>query len=123
MAHLTDVKTRPVTRPLTARLATPMTITVRLGGRVEIALPGLPAGLRDRLRRTAAFANPEFFERERARLSTHKTPERAGLCRRASGGLDDSSRQTRPDAGCWLPRSTVGPTPRAASASRCAVRS
>jgi hypothetical protein len=74
MAHWTDVKTRPVTRRLTARLATPMTITVRLGGRVEIPLPGLPAALRDRLRRTAAFANPEFFERERARLSTHKTP-------------------------------------------------
>ena len=74
MAHWTDAKTRPLTRPLTARLATPMTVTVRLGGRVEIPLPGLPAALRDRLRRTAAFANPEFFERERARLSTHKTP-------------------------------------------------
>ena len=74
MAHWTDAKTGPVTRPLTARLATPMTVTVRLGGRVEIPLPGLPAALCDRLRRTAAFANPEFFERERARLSTHKTP-------------------------------------------------
>lgn len=74
LAHWTGAKAPPVMRPLTARLAAPMTVTVRLAGRVEIPLPGLPADLRDRLRRTAAFANPEFFERERARLSTHKTP-------------------------------------------------
>jgi len=74
LAHWIGAKTPPVVRPLTARLATPMTVTVRLGGRVEIPLAGLPADLRDRLRRTAAFANPEYFERERARLSTHKTP-------------------------------------------------
>jgi len=48
-----------------------MTLTVRLSGIVEIVAAGLPTELRDRLRRTAAFANPEFYERERARLSTH----------------------------------------------------
>ncbi|MGI8558863.1 MAG: TOTE conflict system archaeo-eukaryotic primase domain-containing protein [Solirubrobacteraceae bacterium] len=49
-------------------------VELRLAGRVEVGCARLPAGLRDRLRRTAAFANPEFFERERSRLSTHKTP-------------------------------------------------
>ena len=43
------------------------------GGRVVVDCSGLPATLRDRLRRTAAFANPMFFEREQARLSTHNT--------------------------------------------------
>ena len=47
---------------------------VRLAGRVDVDCSGLPAVLRDRLRRAAAFANPMFFERERARLSTHNTP-------------------------------------------------
>ena len=59
---------------LTPQPALPSTITARLSGRVEIPLAGLPAELRDRLRRTAAFPNPVFFERERARLSTYKTP-------------------------------------------------
>ncbi|HEU0316393.1 MAG TPA: hypothetical protein VFR49_03630, partial [Solirubrobacteraceae bacterium] len=49
-------------------------IEICLTGRVEIPVAELAPDLRDRLRRTAAFANPEFFERERARLSTHKTP-------------------------------------------------
>jgi superfamily II DNA or RNA helicase len=54
--------------------ATAGVLEVRLTGRVEIPVAELAPELRDRLRRTAAFANPEFFERERARLSTHKTP-------------------------------------------------
>jgi superfamily II DNA or RNA helicase len=49
-------------------------VTARLVGRVEIPVRGLPSELRDRLRRIAAFANPVFFERERARLSTHNVP-------------------------------------------------
>ena len=48
-------------------------------------MAGLALGLVDRLRRTAAFANPMFFERERARLSTHKTP-RVIACHELSGG-------------------------------------
>ncbi|MGH2910604.1 MAG: TOTE conflict system archaeo-eukaryotic primase domain-containing protein, partial [Solirubrobacteraceae bacterium] len=60
---------RLVAPPLGARA-----VEARLAGRVEVGCAGLPASLRDRLRRTAAFANPEFFERERSRLSTHKTP-------------------------------------------------
>jgi superfamily II DNA or RNA helicase len=52
----------------------PTEVEVRLDARVQIPLANLPGELRDRLVRTAAFANPAFFERERARLSTHNTP-------------------------------------------------
>jgi superfamily II DNA or RNA helicase len=52
----------------------PTEVEVRLDARVQIPLAGLPGELRDRLVRTAAFANPAFYERERARLSTHNTP-------------------------------------------------
>lgn len=49
-------------------------IQVTLAARVQIPTSGLPSDIRDRLVRVAAFPNPVFFERERARLSTHKTP-------------------------------------------------
>jgi len=68
----TVTKTRARPRQLTP--APSSAIEICLTGRVEIPVTGLAPALRDRLRRTAAFANPEFFERERARLSTHKTP-------------------------------------------------
>ena len=61
-------------RPHELTAATGGAVEVCLTGRVEIPIADLAPDLRDRLRRTAAFANPEFFERERARLSTHKTP-------------------------------------------------
>lgn len=86
LAHWAQAAAHPLTRPLTARLESPSTVTVRLGGRVKIAVAGLPTELRDRLRRTAAFANPEFYERERARLSTHKTP-RVIACHEEAGEL------------------------------------
>jgi hypothetical protein len=71
LGHWTDTATR-----MTARPAAPTSgsVTATLAGRLEIPVAGLAAELRDRLRRTAAFANPVFFERERARLSTHNTP-------------------------------------------------
>jgi hypothetical protein len=68
----TDTKARA--RPRQLAPVTTSALEVRLTGRVEIAVADLAPDLRDRLRRTAAFANPAFFERERARLSTHKTP-------------------------------------------------
>jgi superfamily II DNA or RNA helicase len=67
-----DTKARARPRQLTP--AASRAIEIGLTGRVEIPVTELTPDLRDRLRRTAAFANPEFFERERARLSTHKTP-------------------------------------------------
>lgn len=69
---------RPRARRLAAAPPGARDVELRLAGRVEVGCAGLPASLRDRLRRTAAFANPEFFERERARLSTYKTPRVIG---------------------------------------------
>ncbi|UTI63322.1 DEAD/DEAH box helicase [Paraconexibacter antarcticus] len=74
LPHWADTKTRSPARPLPSGTAAPETLTARLRGRLEIATTDLPAGVRDRLRRTAAFANPVFYEREAARLSTHNTP-------------------------------------------------
>lgn len=82
-----DTATDRVARPLTVQPAAPATVAARLSGRVEIAASTLPADLRDRLRRTAAFANPVFFERERARLSTHKTPRVIACCEEAGDRL------------------------------------
>lgn len=74
LPHWTDAKPATTRRSLSPQRAAPAAVTARLRGRLEVPLDGLPAELRDSLRRTAAFANPQFFERERARLSTHKTP-------------------------------------------------
>lgn len=60
-------------RPRELTPAPSSAVEIVLSGRVEIPVARMTPDLRDRLRRTAAFANPEFFERERARLSTHKT--------------------------------------------------
>ena len=65
---------RARTLALPAGTPTPTEIEVALDARVQIPMLDLPPELRDRLVRTAAFANPMFYERERARLSTHKTP-------------------------------------------------
>lgn len=79
--------------PLPLPLPVPGEVHVRLNSRLEIPLAGLPSELCDRLVRVAAFPNPVFFERERARLSTHKTPPRHRLPR---AGRD------RPAASAWL---------------------
>jgi superfamily II DNA or RNA helicase len=71
-------------RPRQLTPATSGSVEVCLTGRVAIPVAGMAPDLRDRLRRTAAFANPEFFERERARLSTHKTP-RVIACQEDTG--------------------------------------
>ncbi len=65
---------RAQTLALSPGAAAPTEIECTLSGRVQIPISGLPPDLRDRLVRTAAFANPVFYERERARLSTHNTP-------------------------------------------------
>lgn len=74
----------------------PATVPARLSGQLEVTVEALSPELRYRLRRTAAFANPVFHERERARLSTHRTPrviacheERAGRLVLPRGCLDD----------------------------------
>jgi superfamily II DNA or RNA helicase len=70
--HATSGAQPTAPRPLS--VAAGGAVAVTLSARVEMPTSTLSAQIRDRLRRTAAFANPEFFERERARLSTHKTP-------------------------------------------------
>lgn len=74
------------------------TIRARLSGRLEIQTSGLPAEVLHRLRRVAAFANPMFFERERARLSTYRTPrviacheERSGVLLLPRGCVDPAA--------------------------------
>ncbi len=85
---LTDWSDAPARRlnPLPATTPNLVEVRARMTGRVEIAAADLPADLRDRLLRTAAFANPVFFERERARVSTRKTP-RVIACHEEAGDV------------------------------------
>ncbi len=64
-------------RPLRARLsdsALPAAVSATLAQRLYVDCQALPAALVDALRRLAAFANPEFAERQAMRLSTGLTP-------------------------------------------------
>jgi superfamily II DNA or RNA helicase len=49
-------------------------VPITLGRRVLIEKAGLPPAMLARLRRTAAFQNPEFYRRQSLRLSTARTP-------------------------------------------------
>jgi len=63
--------------PLASRLAAaalPDTVTATLAQRLYVSSDGLPYALIDALRRLATFANPQFLERQRMRLSTALTP-------------------------------------------------
>lgn len=64
-------------RPLTDRLAMvdlPRRVRATLADRLYVERDGMPAPLLDAVRRLAAFANPEFGERQAMRLSTALTP-------------------------------------------------
>lgn len=65
-----DVRRRepPITEPLPARLE------AVLGGQVFIERQGLPPTLINRLRRIAAFQNPDFYAAQAMRLSTYGKP-------------------------------------------------
>ena len=52
----------------------PETVRARLGGMLSIERIGLPPWLIARLKHLASLHNPEFYERERLRLSTYNTP-------------------------------------------------
>ena len=58
----------PITGPL------PATVRAVLSQRLYIEKQGLPAALLNRLKRLAAFQNPEFYKKQRMRLSTALTP-------------------------------------------------
>lgn len=64
-------------QPLNDRLATvelPRRVRATLADRLYVERDGVPPPLLDAVRRLAAFANPEFGERQAMRLSTALTP-------------------------------------------------
>lgn len=86
----------------------PPVVRASLGGMLAIERIGLPAWLIARLKHLAALHNPEFYERERLRLSTHATP-RLIRCYleeldvlRLPRGLTDAARTVVTSAGSSL---------------------
>lgn len=61
-------KEPPITEPL------PESLELVLGNEIYIAKEMLPAGLRNRLLRLAAFQNPEFYKAQAMRLPTYDKP-------------------------------------------------
>lgn len=49
-------------------------IVISLGGMIHIPLGGLPSRLITSLKKTSSFANPEFYKRQRMRMSTYEVP-------------------------------------------------
>ncbi len=49
-------------------------IIFKLAGQIQIGISGLPSSLISALKRTATFANPEFFKLQKMRFSTWNTP-------------------------------------------------
>lgn len=77
------------TRPLSERLATttlPAAVHATLAQRLYVKRADLPPPLHDALRRLACFANPKFFELQRMRFSTARTP-RVISCFEERGGF------------------------------------
>jgi superfamily II DNA or RNA helicase len=62
----------------------PNEISVIIANRLFIKMTSLPKVLLNQLRQLAAFQNPEFYKRQRLRLSTHITP-RVICCAETSG--------------------------------------
>jgi len=52
----------------------PKKITAVLAQRIFIETKGIPSALLNRIKRLAAFQNPEFYKKQKMRLSTHSTP-------------------------------------------------
>lgn len=68
------------------------TVIVRLDGEVSVPLVNeedkpLPASVKNRLIRLAAFQNPEFYQAQRLRLNTHLIPRVIGCAVEDSGWL------------------------------------
>ena len=61
-------KEPPIAEPL------PESLELALGNEIYIAKEMLPAGLRNRLLRLAAFQNPEFYKAQAMRLPTYDKP-------------------------------------------------
>ncbi|MBW1703064.1 MAG: DEAD/DEAH box helicase [Deltaproteobacteria bacterium] len=67
-------KEPPITEPL------PEQINMVLGNQIYIEKEGLPAALRNRLIRLAAFQNPEFYKAQVMRLPTYNKPRIISCC-------------------------------------------
>lgn len=52
----------------------PKKVTVVLAQRIFVEKKALPSDLLNRIKRLAAFQNPEFYKKQKMRLSTHNTP-------------------------------------------------
>ena len=52
----------------------PKKICAVLAQRIFVETKGIPSALLNRIKRLAAFQNPEFFKKQKMRLSTHNTP-------------------------------------------------
>jgi hypothetical protein len=52
----------------------PKKISAVLAQRIFIETKGIPSALLNRIKRLAAFQNPEFYKKQKMRLSTHNTP-------------------------------------------------
>lgn len=83
----------------------PHEIPAALSSTVEIDISGIPSPLVAAFKRTAAFANPKYFELQRLRFSTYKTPKYI-FCGHLSGsrlilprGSLDSCREMAEQAG------------------------
>jgi hypothetical protein len=69
-------ETSPSRRPRSARIEEPLPKEVRavLAQRVFVEKARLPSALLNQVKRLAAFQNPEFYKRQKMRLSTALTP-------------------------------------------------
>ena len=65
---------RPPTLATKLPFAVPPEVKAVLAQRLFVEKAGLPTPLVSRLRRIAAFQNPEFYKRQKLRLSTARTP-------------------------------------------------
>jgi superfamily II DNA or RNA helicase/very-short-patch-repair endonuclease len=67
---------RPSRRPIDAPILGPLpkTLELTLGNQIYVPKEALPAALRNRLVRLAAFQNPEFYKAQSMRLSTYDKP-------------------------------------------------
>jgi len=74
-------KEPPITQPL------PKQITLVLGNQIYIEKEGLPAPLRNRLIRLAAFQNPEFYKAQAMRRSTYNKDRIISCCEDFSNHL------------------------------------
>lgn len=76
LASATEGDALPIPPRPTPRLPAPIPeqVSATLGSRLLIDKAGLPPALVDQMQRLAAFQNPEFYQRQRLRLSTFLTP-------------------------------------------------